>query len=124
MEQLKNIYNKGFSSGFFLGLPTSDDFSKTEHSSALEKKHFIGKITHYFPKVKVAAVKLVSELKIGDEIVVIGKTTGVINSKIERIEFNNKQIKKAIKGQEAGIKLPSLARRNDEVYVIIKNKFK
>jgi len=120
LEQLKNIYNKGFSSGFFLGLPTRDDFSKTEHSSAKEKKHFVGKITHYFPKIKVAAVKLVSELKVGDEIVVIGKTTGVIYSKIERIEINNKPIEKAVKGQEIGIKLSSLARRNDEVYKIIK----
>ena len=30
IEELKKVYNKGFSSGFYLGLPTSDDFSKIE----------------------------------------------------------------------------------------------
>lgn len=120
LERLKTIYNKGFSSGFYLKMPTSDDFSKTEHSSSKEKKHFVGKITNYFPKIQVAAIKLVSELKVGDKISVIGKTTGITHSKIERIEINNKSVEKAVKNQEIGIKLP-LVRKNDEVYVIKKS---
>jgi putative protease len=119
LGELEKIYNKGFSSGFYLKMPTPDDLSKIEHSSAIEKKHFVGKITNYFPNIHVAAVKLVSELKIGDNIVIIGKTTGIINSKIERIEINRKPIEKAIKSQEIGIKLP-LVRKSDEVYVIKK----
>lgn len=120
LEQLKKIYNKGFSSGFYLGLPTPDDFSKTENSSATEKKHFIGKVTHYFDKAGVAAIKLVSPVKLGDKIAVIGSTTGIINSKISRIEINHMPIAKAGKGKEIGIKLPKV-RKNDEVYVIKKN---
>jgi len=120
IEELKKVYNKGFSSGFYLGVPTSDDFSKTEHSSAKESKHFVGKITHYFPKVGVAAIKLVSDLKIGDEIVVIGNETGVLNSKIERIEINNKPVLNAKKGQEIGIKIQRV-RKKDEIYILIKN---
>jgi len=64
-------------------------------------------------------VKLVSELKLGDEISVMGKATGVVHSKIERIEIKNKPIEKAKKEMEIGIKLP-LVRKNDEVYKIIK----
>lgn len=120
IEQLKLVYNRGFSSGFYFGLPTSDDFAKTENSSAKEKKHFVGKITHYFPKMNVATIKLVSGLNLGDKIIVIGKTTGLINSKIERIEMNHISVKKAIKGQEIGIKLP-IVRKNDEVYKIKNN---
>ncbi len=120
MKELGKVYNKGFSSGFYLGLPTSKDFSNIEHSSATEKKQFVGKITHYYPKINVATIKLVSELKIGDKIAVIGKTTGIINSDIKRIEIKNSPVEKAIKGQEIGIKLP-LVRKNDEVYVIKKN---
>jgi U32 family peptidase len=119
--ELKKIYNKGFSSGFYLGLPTSDDFSKTEHSSSTKSKHFVGKVTHYFTKAKVAAIKLCSDLRINDEIVIIGKETGLINSKIKRIELNRKSIKKGIKGQEIGIKLP-IVRKNDEIYVIKSTK--
>lgn len=121
LNELKKVYNKGFSSGFYLGLPTSDDFSKTEHSASNEKKHFVGKILHYYPKIFVATVKLVSDLRIGDEIIVIGKTTGLVKSKIKRIEIKNKFVEKAKKGDEIGIKLP-LVRKNNEVYVIKKIK--
>lgn len=120
MDELKKVYNKGFSSGFYLGLPTSNDFSNIEHSSATEKKQFVGKIIHYYSKINVATIKLVSELKVGDKIVVIGKTTGIIHSKIDRIEINNKPVNSGRKGQEIGIKLP-LVRKNEEVYVIKKN---
>ncbi len=121
IKELKKVYNKGFSSGFYLKIPTAEDFSKTEHSTATEKKHFVGKVIHYFPKAEVAAVRLVSELKVGDEIVVIGNETGIIKSKIKRIEIKNKSIDKAKKGDDVGIKL-SLVRKNDEVYVIKKNQ--
>ncbi len=117
MEELKKIYNKGFSSGFYLGLPTSEDFAKLEHSAATEKKQFVGKIIHYFPKVGVAAIKLSRELKTGNKIAVIGPTTGIVNSTILRMEINNQPREKAKKGQEIGIKLP-LVRKNDEVYVV------
>jgi len=119
IDELKKVYNRGFSSGFYLGVPTSDDFAKVEHSAATEKKHFVGKINHYFPKIQVATIKLVSELKVGDEIVVIGKTTGLEKAKVERLEIKNKSIKKAIKGQEVGLKLPKV-RKQDQVYKIIK----
>ena len=119
IDELKKVYNRGFSSGFYLGVPTSDDFAKIEHSAATEKKHFVGKINHYFPKIQVATIKLVSELKVGDEIVVIGKTTGLEKAKVERLEIKNKSIKKAIKGQEVGLKLPKV-RKQDQVYKIIK----
>jgi U32 family peptidase len=120
LDELKKIYNKGFSSGFYLGLPAPEDFSKLENSAATEKKHFVGKVAHYFEKSKVSAVKLVSELKVGDNIIIIGPTTGIVKSKIERIEINNKPIQKAKKGQEIGIKTP-LVRRNDEVYILKKS---
>ena len=122
MKELDRVYNKGFSSGFYLGKPLPTDFSKIESSSAKEKKHFIGKVFHFFPKVKVAGIKLVSDLKLGDEIVVIGKTTGVVKTKVSRIESNNKSIQKAEKTQSIGIKVPSLVRKNDEVYVIKKRR--
>ena len=119
IDELKKVYNRSFSSGFYLGLPTPDDFAKIEHSASTEKKHFVGKITYYYPKIQVATIKLVSELKIGDDIVIIGKTTGLEKAKVERLEIKNKSIKRAKKSQEVGLKLPKV-RKNDEVYKIIK----
>ena len=120
IKELEKIYNKGYSSGFYIKMPTADDFSTLEHSASNEKKHFVGKVTHYFPKLNVAAIKLVSDLSIGDEIVIIGKTTGIVSLKIGSIEINRKPIKKTKKGNEIGIKTSTLVRKNDEVYLIKK----
>ncbi|MBU4308604.1 MAG: U32 family peptidase [Nanoarchaeota archaeon] len=118
LENLNSVYTKGFSSGFYLGVPTSDDFSDVEHSKATKKKEFVGDVVHYFPKVGVGTVKVLSHgFEIGDELVVIGKTTGIEHVKVERIEIKNKSVPKARKGQEVGIKLP-LVRKGDEVYLV------
>jgi len=119
LDELKKVYNREFSSGFYLKLPTSDDFAKVEHSASTEKKHFVGKVTHYYPKIKVATIKLVSGLKVGDNIIIIGKTTGLEKSKIKYIEIKHKSVKKAKKNDEIGIKLPKV-KINDDVYLIKK----
>lgn len=120
LNELNKVYNKGFSPGFYLKMPTSDDFSNSEDSSSKQSKQFIGKISHYYPKIEVGLLKLNNgKLKIGDEIIIIGNTTGVLKYKIESMEINHKQIEEAKKGDEIGIKLP-LCRKNDELYKIVK----
>jgi len=107
LNELSKAYNKGFSSGFYIKSPTSDDLSKTENSSATRTKEFIGKIQHYYPKINVGLLKInAGKLKIGDEIIILGKTTGIIKSKIETMEIEHKQIKQANKRDIVGIKLP------------------
>lgn len=122
LKELEKVYNRKFSSGFYLKVPTADDFSSTENSSATEIKHFIGKVTHYYPKIKVATVKLSSKIKQKDKIIITGKTTGIVYTKINKIEKEKKEIKEAKKPEEVGIKVPSKVRKNDEVYVIKNNK--
>lgn len=117
IELLKSAYNRGFSSGFYIKMPTADDFSKVENSASEVMKHFVGKVTHYFDKIQVATIKLVSELNVNDKIVIIGNTTGIVNSKIENMEMKKKPILSAKKGDEIGIKLPKV-RKNDDVYVL------
>ncbi len=121
LEELNSVYNKGFSSGFYLGSPTADDFSKAEHSSATKKKIFVGKVQHYYPKIKVATIKLNSPLKLNEDICIIGKTTGIKYSEVKTMEIKNKKVASGKKGDEIGIKVNSLVRKNDEVYVIERN---
>ena len=119
LEELKKVYNKGFSSGFYLGLPSSDELSKQENSSGKESKEFIGKIQHYYPNVGAAWLKLnTGKLETEDEILIIGKTTGVIRHKIESMEIKHKKVKEAKKGQDVGVKLP-FCRKGDEVYRVV-----
>jgi len=122
LNELRKVYTKGFSSGFYLGLPTSDDFSLVEHSSASQSKRFIGKITHYYSKIGVGLIHInTGSLKTGDEILIIGKTTGLIKTKAESMQIEHKPVDKVGKDQDVGVKLP-FCRKNDEIYKIIKKK--
>lgn len=121
LEDLNSVYTKGLSSGFYLGVPTNDDFSNVEHSVATKKKSFVGKVLHYYTKHSVGEVLIQSEgIKIGDEISVIGNTTGIENFKIESMEINSKKVDSAKQGEIVGIKFPIRVRKNDDVYVVTK----
>ncbi len=125
IEELKKVYTKGFSSGFYLGTPTNDDFSDVENSNATTRKEFVGLVNHYYSKAGVGEIIIQSgTLNVGDEIAIIGNTTGIKSLNIESIEINKKKISKAKKGQEVGIKIPkgTRVRKNDEVYKIVKNE--
>lgn len=123
LKELKTVYTKGFSSGFYLGTPTSDDFSNLEHSAGTKKKEFIGKILHFYLKQNVGTIKIsTGKIKPGDELAVIGNTTGIEKFKIKALEIENKKVNQAKKGQEVGIKFPARVRKNDDVYLIKDNK--
>jgi U32 family peptidase len=120
LENLKKVYNRGFSSGFYLGVPTSDDFSKSETGEQTETKVFVGKVEKFWPKISVAELTLSgSNIKIGDEIYIISDKTGIIRTKIESMQIEGRNILEAKKGERVGIKLP-VCREKDEVYLIKK----
>jgi len=120
IKELNKVYNKGFSQGFYIKSPTSDDFSKSEHSSASQSKKFIGKIQHYYKKIKVGLLKLNNgPLKVGDDLLIIGPTTGFVKHKVESMQIEHKSVNKVRKGQDVGIEMP-LCRKGDSVYKIIK----
>lgn len=120
IEELKKVYNRKFSSGFYNKIPTSDDFTNIEHSASTEKKHFVGKIKHYYKKIGVAEIKLVAPLKVTDKLVIIGNKTGIKKAEVKTMQTKHKPIQKAKKSQEVGIKLPEV-RKGDEVYKIVKS---
>jgi len=121
LNELKKVYNRGFSSGFYLGLPTSDDFSKSEDGEAKEKKLILGEVIKYWPKVSAAAIKLKTQgLNLNDEIYIIGKETGPLRVKVTRMEIDHKEIKRAEKDQLVGIKVPK-CKKGDSVYIIKQN---
>jgi U32 family peptidase len=120
LEELKKVYNKGFSSGFFLGVPTNDDFSKNENSSSTQTKEFIGKILHYYPKINVGLLKInTGKLRLGDEIIILGKTTGTVRGIVDSMEIEHKRVNEAKKGDIIGVSLP-FCRKGDELYRVIK----
>lgn len=78
-----------------------------------------GVITHYFPKVEAAVVKLTkSPLSVGDRIVIKGHTSD-FKEKVQSIQLDHAPIQNAEKGMEIGLKVKSKVREHDVVYKII-----
>ena len=122
VNKLNKVFNRGFSTNFFLGTPTNDSWAKFYGSIAEEKKIKLGKVTQFFPRLKVVAIEIEEnqELKEGDEICFIGPTTGYYKTKIKEIRLEDKKIKKAKKGNEISFKVDEKLRNTDKVYLIEK----
>jgi putative protease len=117
MNELEEVFNRKFSSGFFLGKPTDHDFSSTENSAATQVKRAAGKVVNYYAKRQVAVIQLTADLAVGDKIVVIGHKTGIETAIVSSMEIDNAVVEKASKGDLVGIKISGV-RTNDEVYKI------
>ena len=81
------------------------------------KENVIGKVTHYFPKVRAAVVKLKVPISIGEVIKIKGHTTD-FKQKITSMQMDRVPITSGKKGQEIGILVDSRVRQHDLVYKI------
>jgi len=91
-------------------------------NQATTKKLFLGTITNYFTKIGVAELNIqTNEIFIGDQINIIGPTTGVYEDEISELRVNLKSVKQAVKGDAVSFKTNDLVRRGDKVYKIIEN---
>lgn len=120
LNELKKVYNRGLSSGFYLRPPTPEDFSCSENGEQTESKVFIGKVEKYWPKAQAASVKISnSGLKTKEEVYIISKNAPIKRTKIESIESGGKKTYEAKKGESVGIHLPRCS-KGDEIYLIKK----
>ena len=124
-EKLESVYNRGFwHGGYYLGKKLGE-WSGTYGSKATKEKVFVGIAKHYFPKTGIGEFHIQSEMiKTGDEILITGNTTGVIEGKVESMFVNDKpNIEIAKQGDVITFKVSERVRENDKLYVV-KNKEK
>ncbi|MFH1710974.1 MAG: U32 family peptidase [Nanoarchaeota archaeon] len=123
VEELEKVYNRSFSSGFYIKMPTSDDFCASEDGEQKERKEYIGKIEKFWPKISVSHVKIhTGVLKVGKEVYLMHKDSAIIRTKVKSMEINNKSINSVKKGQDVGIKFEndSNLKKGTEIYLIRK----
>lgn len=116
MTRLRSVYNRDFWDGYYLGR-TMGEWSERYGSQATRIKQHIGKITNYFGNISVAEICMEeSELAVGDEILIIGPTTGVYEDTAREIRLDLKPVEKVQKGVYCSIPVNGLVRRGDQVY--------
>jgi putative protease len=119
MQELEKVYNRGFWNGYYLGQKLGE-WSKGSGSHATQKKVYIGKGVHYFPKANIGEFKLDAfDLTMGDTILITGPTTGAKELVIEEMFVNDEKGDKATRGDSITIPLDFRIRPSDKLYKIV-----
>ena len=119
MTELSKVYNRGFWSGYYLGQKLGE-WSDVDGSKATQKKVYIGKGMHYYPKSEIGEFKIEAfDLTIGDAVLVTGPTTGVEEFELTEMLVNDEKLDKASKGDSVTIPLKFRIRPSDKIYKIV-----
>ncbi|PIF05951.1 MAG: collagenase-like protease [Draconibacterium sp.] len=118
-KRLASVFNRGFWDGYYLGQRLGE-WSSNYGSRATKRKLYLGKCTNYFTKIKVAEFKLeTNNLKVGDEIIVSGPTTGVVETSVSEIRVDLLPVEEAQKGERISVPVDTKLRRADKLYKLI-----
>lgn len=122
MQELETVYNRGFWNGYYMGQKLGE-WSTGSGSHATQKKVYIGKGTHFYPKPQIGEFKIEAfDITIGDTILITGPTTGAKELEVNDMMVNDKKLSKGTKGDLVTIPLGFRIRPSDKLYKIVENK--
>jgi putative protease len=118
-ERLSRVFNRGFWDGYYLGQKLGE-WSSKYGSQATTKKVYIGDVTNYFSKIEVAEIRIrTDELRLGDQIMVVGPTSGVWESTVIEMRDAQGNVDVASKGMLVAIAVGQRLRKADKLYKIV-----
>lgn len=119
-ERLKTVFNRGFWNGYYLGQRLGE-WSSTYGSESTKRKVYVGKGMKYYSKLGVAEFLVETKygVKKGDELIITGPTTGVIELKADEIQVDCKSADSCKRGELFSIKVPEKIRPSDKLYKIV-----
>ena len=114
--RLEKIFNRGFWNGYYLGQRLGE-WSEKYGSSATRTKVYSSKAMRYFPKLGVGEFLLENgELRVGEEVVLTGPTTGALIFKVEELRLDLKPVESVKKGDRFSMPVPAKVRASDRLY--------
>ncbi|MCD8293492.1 MAG: U32 family peptidase, partial [Prevotellaceae bacterium] len=120
-EQLKSVFNRGFWDGYYLGQRLGE-WSKRYGSAATKRKIYVGKGVRYFSHIGVAEFLVeAAEISVGDELLVIGPTTGAEYMTLEEARVELVPVQTVHKGEHFSMKSVKI-RPSDKLYKIVTNE--
>lgn len=129
LERLSRVFNRGFHTGFYFHRPTIEDIELEKRGNISPyKKHYLGKILSYDEISKSANVLLESldnPLKLGDEIIITGPTTYMIET-IKKMIYKGEKVKSITRKRYStpvriNLRLNNEVKTNDKIYILSKN---
>ncbi len=83
----------------------------------MSNKDLIGKVAHYYGNVGVAVIELSGNLKAGERIKFLGKTTD-FEQEVDSMEVEREKITEATAGSSVGLKVDQKAKKGCKVYKV------
>ena len=119
--RLATVFNRGFWDGYYLGRRMGE-WSDRYGSQATENKVYLGLVRNYFGRINVAEVQLqtAETLRVGDEVMVIGETTGVYRATVGEMRLDRDPVPEVHQGDRFSFATTVPLRRGDKVYRIDK----
>lgn len=115
-KRLEKVFNRGFWDGYYLGQRLGE-WSDVYGSKATQNKIYAGKATNYYSRIGVAEFLVENgSLNEGDEVLIIGPSTGVIQMKLEEIRNDYGRTTIVNKGDNCAFRVESEIRRSDKLY--------
>lgn len=123
IRELEAVYNRGFwHGGYYLGKELGE-WSGGYGSKATKRKEQLGIVKNYFARKGIGLFYLESgKLKIGDEILITGPTTGVVKAVIKSIFLKDKAVASAKRGDLIAIPITEKVRPNDKLFLVADNQ--
>jgi U32 family peptidase len=120
--ELGTVYNRGFWDGYYLGRKMGE-WAEGYGSQATRKKIYVGKIMNYYSRSGIAEIKIEAHpLKTGDDILVIGPTTGVVERKAGEIWLDEKVVGTVNRGDLCTLSIDATLRPSDKLYKWVNSK--
>lgn len=101
--ELTEVFNRGFWDGYYQGARLGE-WSEVYGNRATRRKIYCGKITNWFDRLGVAEILVESApLRLGDRILIIGSSTGVVEMDVDEIRVDLKPVAEAVRGVACSI---------------------
>ena len=118
-ERLRTVFNRGFWDGYYLGRKMGE-WSERYGSQATENKVYLGKVTNYYNRPQVAEMKIetAEHLRVGEDLMVIGQTTGVYRATVEELRLGDtaQPVPEVKQGDVFSVKTTEMLHRGDKLY--------
>ena len=116
MVRLSEVFNRGFWDGYYLG-QTMGEWSDRYGSKATFRRVYVGKGIKYFSKLSVGEFLMETQvLCVGDQVMVTGPTTGLIEWRIEELWLEDQPVDRVQKGDRFSMKVPEKIRPSDKLF--------
>jgi putative protease len=120
--RLFTVFNRGFWDGYYLGQKLGA-WSNVYGSKATQKKEYVAKSLNYFSRIGIADFLCeAGSLQVGDKVLIIGPTTGVVEYIVIEIRVDYKPVNETIAGDRFSMPVPRKIRKADKLYKMTTDK--